>query len=305
MRKTEGCNLLSRIEGLKELTVQAAAKVNLYLDILGRRSDGYHEIESIIQSVKLYDKIILRPRRRGIKIACTHPQVPLDEGNICYRAVEILSTVLGMKQGLEIEIQKNIPVGSGLGGASADAAAALIGTRKLFKMDIPLSDLSKLALELGSDVPFCLTGGTALVRGRGEKIMPLPLLKDGWFILVDPGMSISTSWVYSTLKGELTTKRLNTKLIKELMKKEGIRGVSKFPLYNKLEEVVIERFPILRDIKAKLIEAGAIGALMTGSGSTIFAVAEDEERAKSILDRLGRKTRVYAVQATDKSVKEA
>ena len=290
---------------MKELTVQAAAKVNLYLDILGRRSDGYHEIESIIQSVKLYDKIILRPRRRGIKIACTHPQVPLDEGNICYRAVEILSTVLGMKQGLEIEIQKNIPVGSGLGGASADAAAALIGTRKLFKMDIPFSDLSKLALELGSDVPFCLTGGTALVRGRGEKIMPLPLLKDGWFILVDPGMSISTSWVYSTLKGELTTKRLNTKLIKELMKKEGIRGVSKFPLYNKLEEVVIERFPTLRDIKAKLIEAGAIGALMTGSGSTIFAVAEDEERAKSILDRLGRKTRVYAVQATDKSVKEA
>ncbi|MBA7716390.1 4-diphosphocytidyl-2-C-methyl-D-erythritol kinase [subsurface metagenome] len=177
--------------------------------------------------------------------------------------------------------------------------------RKLFQIDIPFSDLSKLALELGSDVPFCLIGGTALVRGKGEKIVPLPLLKNGWFILVDPGISISTSWVYSRLQGKLTKKRLNIKLIKELIKKEGMRGVSKFPLYNKLEEVVIERFPTLRDIKAKLIEAGATGALMTGSGSTIFAVAEDEERVKSILGRLGRKVRVYAVQATDKSVKEA
>jgi len=290
---------------LKELTFQAAAKINLYLDILGRRSDGYHEIESIIQSVRLYDKIILRLKGREIKIRCTHPEVPLDEENTCYRAAEILLTVLGMRQGLEIEIQKNIPIGSGLGGGSADAAATLIGMRKLFQIDIPFSDLSKLALELGSDVPFCLLGGTALVRGRGEKIIPLPLLKNGWFILVDPGISISTSWVYSRLQGKLTKKRLNIKLIKELIKKEGMRGVSKFPLYNKLEEVVIERFPTLRDIKAKLIEAGATGALMTGSGSTIFAVAEDEERVKSILGRLGRKVRVYAVQATDKSVKEA
>jgi len=290
---------------LKELTFQAAAKINLYLDILGRRSDGHHEIESIVQSVRLYDKIILRLKGREIKIRCTHPEVPLDEQNTCYRAAEILLTVLGMRQGLEIEIQKNIPIGSGLGGGSADAAATLIGMRKLFQIDIPFSDLSKLALELGSDVPFCLLGGTALVRGRGEKIIPLPLLKNGWFILVDPGISISTSWVYSRLQGKLTKKRLDIKLIKELIKKEGMRGVSKFPLYNKLEEVVIERFPTLRDIKAKLIEAGATGALMTGSGSTIFAVAEDEERVKSILGRLGRKVRVYAVQATDKSVKEA
>ena len=290
---------------MKELTLQAAAKINLYLDILGRRSDGYHEIESIIQSVRLYDKIILRLKGREIKIRCTHPEVPLDEQNTCYRAAEILLTVLGMRQGLEIEIQKNIPIGSGLGGGSADAAATLIGMRKLFQIDIPFSDLSKLALQSGSDVPFCLIGGTALVRGRGEKIIPLPLLKNGWFILVDPGISISTSWVYSRLQGKLTKKRLNIKLIKELIKKEGMRGVSKFPLYNKLEEVVIERFPTLRDIKAKLIEAGATGALMTGSGSTIFAVAEDKERVKSILGRLGRKVRVYAVQATDKSVKEA
>ena len=290
---------------MKELTFQAAAKINLYLDILGRRSDGHHEIESIVQSVRLYDKIILRLKGREIKIRCTHPEVPLDEQNTCYRAAEILLTVLGMRQGLEIEIQKNIPIGSGLGGGSADAAATLIGMRKLFQIDIPFSDLSKLALELGSDVPFCLLGGTALVRGRGEKIIPLPLLKNGWFILVDPGISISTSWVYSRLQGKLTKKRLDIKLIKELIKKEGMRGVSKFPLYNKLEEVVIERFPTLRDIKAKLIEAGATGALMTGSGSTIFAVAEDEERVKSILGRLGRKVRVYAVQATDKSVKEA
>jgi 4-diphosphocytidyl-2-C-methyl-D-erythritol kinase len=290
---------------LKELTLQAAAKINLYLDILGRRSDGYHEIESIIQSVRLYDKIILRLKGKGIKIRCTHPEVPLDQENICYRAAEILLTVLGMKQGLEIEIQKNIPIGSGLAGGSADAAATLIGMRKLFQIDIPFSDLSKLALELGSDVPFCLTGGTALVRGRGEKIIPLPLLKNVWFILVDPRIPISTSWVYSRLEGKLTKKRLNIKLTKELIEEEGMRGINKFPLYNKLEEVVIERFPTLRDIKVKLIESGAVGALMTGSGSTVFAVVEDEKRVESILGRLGKKVRAYAVQATDKSVKEA
>lgn len=255
--------------------------------------------------MRLYDKLILRPRRSGIKILCKSKRVPLDQGNICYRAAESLLATVGIKQGLEIEIQKNIPVGSGLGGGSADAAATLIGMRKIFDIDISFLDLSKLALGLGSDVPFCLAGGTALVRGRGEKIVPLPPLKDGWFLLVDPGIPIFTSWVYSRLKGKLTKKRLDIKLVKELLKEEGIRGVNKFPLYNKLEEVVVEEFPALRDIKAKLIEAGATGALVTGSGSTVFAVAEDQEKVTSILAKLGRKLRVNAVRATDKSVKEA
>ncbi len=255
--------------------------------------------------MRLYDKLILRPRRRGITILCKNKGVPLGQKNICYRAAESLLATIGIKQGLEIEIQKNIPVGSGLGGGSADAAATLIGMRKIFDIDISLLDLSKLALGLGSDVPFCLAGGTALVRGRGEKIVPLPQLKDGWFLLVDPGIPISTSWVYSRLKGKLTKKRLDIKLVKELLKEEGIRGVNKFPLYNKLEEVVVEEFPVLRDIKAKLIEAGATGALVTGSGSCLFAVAENQERVVNILGRLGRELRVNAVRATDKSVKEA
>jgi len=287
----------------KELTLWAAAKVNLYLNILGKRSDGYHEIESIMQSITLYDKLILKPLKQGIKILSNKPDLPLDRENICYRTAEFFLQKTNLKQGLQIEIHKAIPLKAGLGGGSTDAAATLWGMNKLFQLEVPLSDLTKWASFLGADIPFCLQGGTSLVRGKGEILVPLPPLKNGWLILLNPAIPISTSWVYENIKIELTKKKLNAKLLAKSIRKEDLSGISK-SLYNKLEEVVLERFPLIKLIKDEMEKAGVKGALMTGSGSTIFGIVENKEEGKDILNKLQGKGKGYLVQPIDKSLKE-
>jgi len=286
---------------LRKLFLQTAAKVNLYLNVLGKRDDGYHEIESIMQSVTLYDKLILRKLKGGINVWCDDPDVPSGKENLCYRAAELFLKRLKIKQGVEIEIHK--PTRAGLGGGSADAAATLQGMSKLFEVRVSYSNFLKWAEKLGADVPFCLKGGTALVKGKGENVLPLPPLREGWLVLVDPKIPILTSWIYKKLKVGLTKKRLNVKLLTESLKRQGLCGINAF-LYNKLEEVVFEEFPLMRKIKEEMLRAGACGALMTGSGSTIFAVTEGKEEAENILSKLERRGKVYLVQPMDKSLKE-
>lgn len=292
----------------KKLTLWAAAKINLYLDVLGKRSDGYHEIESIMQSVTLYDRLVFKPLEQGIEILSDEPDIPLNKENLCYKAAELFLKKTKIKQGLQIEIHKTIPRKAGLGGGSADAAATLWGMNKLFKVGVPLMDLSKWASLVGADVPFCLRGGTCLVRGKGEALIPLPSLKNGWLVLLDPGIPISTSWAYKKIKDtaireELTKKKLSAKLLAKLVKEDGLLGISKF-LYNRLEGVVLEKFPIMKTVKKEIVKAGAKAALMTGSGSTIFGVVENRKEGEHVLSKLERRGRVYLVQLTDKSLKE-
>ena len=286
-----------------QLTVKAAAKVNLYLDILGKRNDDYHEIESIMQSVTLYDRLVFRSLKQEIIIWSDNPKIPSGKGNLCYQAAELFFKKAKIKKGVRIEIYKSIPERSGLGGGSVDAAATLWGMNKLFETEIPLLDLSKLAKLLGADVPFCLTGGTSLVRGKGENLIPLPPIRDGWLVLLDPGIPISTFWVYQKIRVRLTEKRLNAKLLTNLIKKQGLLGIS-LSLYNKLEEVVLKKFPLIKVIKEEMIKAGARGAIMTGSGSVIFAVVERKEEAEKIFNKLKKRGSVYLVQPTDKNLKE-
>ncbi|MCD6471651.1 4-(cytidine 5'-diphospho)-2-C-methyl-D-erythritol kinase [Candidatus Aerophobetes bacterium] len=287
----------------KKLIIWAAGKINLYLNVLGKYRNGYHKIESIMQSVTLSDKITLRPIKKNIKIISNNSKIPLNEKNLCWRAANLFFKRTKIKEGLEIEIYKTIPSGAGLGGGSADAAATLVGMDKLFQTKVESSDLLKWANELGADIPFCLKGGTALVRGKGEKITPLLSIKDGWIILLYPQIPISTSWAYKKVKVKLTKKKLNIKLINELIEKEGLMGLSPF-LYNKLEEVVMEKFPLIKEIKREMLIMGAKGSLMTGSGSTIFTIVENREKAKYILHKLQNRGKVYLVQPTDKSLKE-
>ncbi|MQY69354.1 MAG: 4-(cytidine 5'-diphospho)-2-C-methyl-D-erythritol kinase, partial [Firmicutes bacterium] len=216
-----------------QLTVKAAAKVNLYLDVLGKRNDGYHEIESIMQSVTLYDRLVFRPLKQEIIIWSDNPKIPSGKENLCYQAAELFFKKAKIKKGVRIEIYKNIPERSGLGGGSVDAAATLWGMNKLFETEIPLLDLSKLAELLGADVPFCLKGGTSLVRGKGENLIPLPPIRDGWLVLLDPEIPVSTSWVYQKIRVRLTEKRLSAKLLTNLVKKQGLLGIS-LSLYNRL-----------------------------------------------------------------------
>ena len=287
----------------KKLTLWTAAKINLYLDVVGKRSDGYHEIESVMQSITLYDRLVLKPFKQGIKILSDEPGIPLGRENLCYKAAELFLKKTKIPQGLQIEIHKTIPRKAGLGGGSADAAATLWGMNKLFGMGVPLISLSKWASLLGADVPFCLRGGTSLVRGKGEILIPLPSLKDGWLVLLDPGIPVSTSWVYKKIRGELTKKKLSAKLLARLVKKEGLPGISKF-LYNRLEGVVLERFPAVKAVKKEMMQAGAKGTLMTGSGSVIFGMVETRKEGESLRSKLQRRGKVYLVQPTDKSLKE-
>ena len=287
----------------KQLTVKAAAKVNLYLDVLGKRANSYHEIESIMQSVTLYDRLVFRSLRQEIIIWSDNPNIPLGKENLCYQAAELFLKKAKIKKGVQIEIYKSIPERSGLGGGSVDAAATLWGMNKLFETEIPLLDLSKLAKWLGADVPFCLKGGTSLVRGKGETLIPLPPIRDGWLVLLDPGIPISTSWVYKKLRVRLTEKRLNAKLLTNLIKKQGLLGIST-SLYNRLEEIALRRYPLIKVVKEEMIKAGARGAAMTGSGSIIFAVAERKEEGESILSKVKKRGRAYLVQPTDKNLKE-
>ncbi len=287
----------------RKLTLWTAAKINLYLDIVGKRNDGYHEIESVMQSVTLYDRLVLKPFKEGIKILSDEPGIPLGRENLCYKAAELFLKKTKIKQGLQIEIHKTIPRKAGLGGGSADAAATLWGMNKLFGVRVPLIILSKWASLLGADVPFCLRGGTSLVRGKGEILIPLPSLKDGWLVLLDPGIPVSTSWVYEKIRGELTKKKLSAKLLATLVEKEGLLGISKF-LYNRLEGVVLERFPVMKAVKKEMIQARAKGTLMTGSGSIIFGMVENKKEGESLRSKLQGRGKVYLVQPTDKNLKE-
>lgn len=288
---------------VKKVTLWAAAKVNLYLDIVGKRNDGYHEIESIMQSITLYDKLTFRPLKQGIKILSNESNIPLNRENICYETAKFFLQKTNLKKGLQIEIHKAIPIKAGLGGGSADAAATLWGMNKLFQSDILLSDLREWASSLGADIPFCLQGGTSLVRGKGEILIPLPPLKNGWLVLLDPAIPISTACVYERVRIGLTKKKLSAKLLAKSIRKEGLLGIKNF-LYNKLEEVVLERFPLVKSIKEKMREAGATGVLMTGSGSTIFAIVESRGKGEEILSKLRGVGRGYLAQPVDRSLKE-
>ena len=287
----------------EKVTLRVAAKINLYLNVLGKRNDGYHEIESIMQSITLYDRITLRPLKQGINILSNEFNIPVNRENICYKAAKLFFQKTNLDKGIEIEIYKVIPLKAGLGGGSADAAATLWGMNRLFQADTTLSDLKKWASVLGADIPFCLEGGTSLVRGKGEIIIPLPLIKNGWLVLLDPTIPISTAWAYERVRIGLTKKTLSAKLLAKLIREEGLLGISNY-LYNKLEEVVLERFPLIGSVKEKMKEAGAKGASMTGSGSTVFAIVENRQKGHEILRKLKGMGRGYLVQPTDRSFKE-
>jgi len=258
-----------------------------------------------MQSISLYDELTLRARERGIEVFSDHPKVPSGKKNICYRAAKIFLKEANIFRGVEIEIHKAIPVEAGLGGGSADAAATMIGISKLFGIEVPFPNLLRWAGRVGSDVPFCLRGGTALVRGKGEKVFPLPPIKDGYLVLLNPGISLPTRWVYERLKIRLTRKELDVKLLLSSLRegKGNLCNMAPF-LYNRLEEVVFKRFPLIFELKEEMMKAGAKGALMTGSGSTIFAIVEDEKRGKEVLKKVQEKGRAYLVRPVDKSLKE-
>jgi len=292
---------------MRRLALRVPAKLNLYLDVLYRRDDGYHEIESLAQSISLYDVLRLEKIKKGIEIDLSEGSGLRKEDNLVFKAAKLFFEVTSISPGVKIYLEKKIPVGGGLGGGSADAAGTLIGLNWLFDTRIDLSRLLSCSLKLGADVPFCILGGTAILRGKGEKIYPLPSMREGWVVLVYPEIPVSTAWAYSKVSSRLTLSGLNVKLnlsrVKQILSSRKLTSVEGL-LYNKLEEVVVERFPVIGDIKKKIKNMGVRGVLMSGSGSTVFGLVEDRETALKLAKALSGKGKVFVTQPVEGVSKE-
>ena len=267
----------------KRIKILAPAKVNLFLEIIKKRADGYHQIRSLMQPIRLFDTLWIKTGSKGLEIHCpNHPELE-NESNLILRAVHLLEKELDLPLPFSIRLIKKIPIGGGLGGGSSDAAAVLFGINQWLGSPILPERLRVLASQIGSDVPFFLFKETALVLGRGERIEPWPAFPSWWYVLIYPGFSISTSWAYHQVKFPLT-KREKTFNIQQLKAKEEIP--SKELLINDLEAVVQPSFPILGKIKKVLLEQGCLQALMSGSGPTVFGIWETRKRAQEAYHRL-------------------
>ena len=266
-------------------TARARAKVNLALEVLSKRRDGYHEIETIFQSVDLYDELDIRLNRSGkVVITSTDPEIPTDETNLCHRALMRMRPYAGRDLGAVIHLDKRIPQSAGLGGGSADAAAVILAVDRGEALDLPLKELEKAALHCGSDVPFMLRGGTMLGRGRGEILTPLTGLRRGFFVIVKPPLDIATAWVYKNLNFQLTRHcyRFNLKAVNAVLGRFPDVALS---FRNALEDVVCPSYPSVREVLEELLASRPYFASMTGSGSALFAIVESEERATQLADR--------------------
>ncbi len=259
-------------------TIKAPAKINVRLKVTGRRPDGYHELVSIMVPVDIFDTIDLNlSSDRQIMIGCRGREIPADETNLAYRAARDFMSCSGIKDGVSIVLSKNIPVAAGLGGGSSDGAAVLLALNHMYSNPLSEPELHSLALKLGADVPFFLMGGPCLATGIGEVLEPIPGWPESWYVIVTPLLQVSTAWVYRNLKLQLTTGEYD--YIVKTLKNDTftISGV----LENDLETVTTASFPIINTLKKLLVDAGAEGAIMSGSGPSVFGVFASQEKAES------------------------
>lgn len=262
---------------MRAVRVRAYAKVNLGLEVLGLRDDGYHELRTLFQSIDLHDDVVLRPRPRGVTVRCDHPLVPADSTNLAARAAEALRAHGRVESGVEIGIRKRIPVGGGLGGGSSDAAATLLGLDRLFKLGLGPDGLHLLARKLGADVPYFLLGGTALGLSRGDEVYPLRRQLRAHVVVVDPGIPVSTARVFARLDAQLTPRGKSNSIFYFVSRELEGPGAYRF-LRNDLEEAALEEVPALREqagrIRTVLLREGARLAALSGSGSSYFGLFE-------------------------------
>lgn len=261
---------------MNTLTISAPAKINYLLDVIGKRSDGYHDLRMIMQRVNLCDEITLTlTNSPEIIVTCNSKGAPDGPGNIAWKAARALLDLAESNSGVHINIIKNIPVAAGLGGGSSDAAAVLMGMNELLQKGFSDQELMETGCKLGADVPFFIFKKTALAEGVGEKLTPLPDMPKCWILLINPGVHVSTAWVYRSLQ---LTNRGELNILPKFF--ESIDDVVSV-LSNDLESVTIPAFPVIADIKTHLIHLGAVGSMMSGSGPTVFGIFKDFDSAET------------------------
>lgn len=258
------------------ITKLSPAKVNLYLRVLGKRRDGYHDILSLLQRISLFDELAFSPGGCGIVVRCPGGTLPEDEGNIVYRAAAAFFSRTAVPPGIEIIVRKKIPLAAGLGGGSSNAATTLTTLNEIAGSPLARKELMEIGSRLGADVPFFIYGKTAWVSGIGNRFVEAPSLPPLWFVLINPGFEIPTKMVYQKLNLGLTNGGINYSIPRFYTMDDLIRGLT-----NDLEKVTVGLHPVLDLLKSLLLENGALGALMSGSGPTVFGLFADEESAFS------------------------
>lgn len=265
---------------MDQITLQARGKVNLIIDVVGKREDGYHDLRSVMQTVTLSDKIVVKKvcKENYLKVVTNLAYLPADCRNVVFKTARLLIERYGIEDGVFLSVEKRIPVAAGLGGGSADCAAALVGMKQLFGLDMSNEEMMEIGLELGADVPFCLQRGIALAEGIGERLTKLKPLPKAWFLLAKPPFSVSTAEIFGAY--DTRTKRPDVERMLFYIDKGDLRGICG-QMANVLETVTIAKHPLIGQIKELMLEQGALGAIMSGSGPTVFGIYEERARAHS------------------------
>lgn len=268
------------------MRLRALAKINLGLDVLRRREDGYHELRMIMQTINMYDQLEMDVcQEPGIHITANLPFIPTNENNLIYKAARLLMDEFHVERGLKVELQKFIPVAAGMAGGSSDAAAAMIGVNRLFDLGLSVKELMERGVKIGADVPYCLLRGTALAEGIGDRLRALPACPDCYVLIGKPGISVSTKFVYENLRAKELEYHPNIDKMLEAIQWHNLYKIADL-MGNVLETVTVPQYPVIEEIKNHMKEHGALNAMMSGSGPTVFGLFDDKKTAENACEAL-------------------
>lgn len=271
---------------MDSISLKALAKINLGLDVIGEREDGYHDVRMVMQSIHLYDRVEMRRTRSPhIRVEVNLYYLPIDENNLVYQAAKIMKERYKIRDGVHITLQKFIPVAAGLAGGSSDAAAVLVGMNRLFRLGLKQEELRKIGEELGADVPFCIMRGTVLAEGIGERLTPLPPMPRCPVLIAKPGVSVSTKEVYDNLKLYEGIRHPDIDGMVEAVRGHDLTEIAAH-MGNILETVTVPKYPVINDIKRIMMENGALNAMMSGSGPSVFGLFPNEKEIRKAYEAL-------------------
>lgn len=274
---------------MDKLQLKAYGKINLGLDVIRKRPDGYHDLDMIMQMVDVCDDVIIE-KKAGEEIVVKADAAVLSNGkdNLAYMAAKMLFDEFGIKSGVEITIHKRIPIAGGMAGGSSDCATTLIGINEMFNLGLSKQQLMERGVKLGADVPYCVLGGTAIARGIGEVLTPLPTPPQCHVIIAKPPISVSTAYVYGHIRPDEITKRPDIEQMTLAIKEQDLNKLSDL-LYNVMEEVTVSEYPVIEKLKSIMLENGALNSIMSGSGPTVFGLFDDREKAQAAMRALDSK----------------
>lgn len=286
------------------MKLRALAKINLGLDVTGKREDGYHEVRMVMQTIQMYDQLEIKESKEpGIRLTTNLPFLPCNDGNLVYKAAKILMDEFDIRQGVDMNLTKFIPVAAGMAGGSSDAAAALVGINRMFQLGLTKRQLMERGVQIGADVPYCVMRGTALAEGIGEKLTSLPGVPMCYVLIGKPGINVSTKTAYENLRLDAIQRRPDIDGMIAAIRNQDLRSITE-KMENVFEPGIMEKYPVISEIEKFMEERGALKAMMSGSGPTVFGIFEDREKmfaASEALKKSGLAKTVFASRIYNRS----